>query len=318
MAKFGTLWTILLIAVVTVAGGTPSQAQATRTWVSGVGNDADPCSRTAPCKTFAGAISKTAAGGEIDALDPGGFGAVTITKAITIDGGPGVASILASATTGVVVAAGANDVVTIRNISINGTNQGISPGVDGIRMTSAGSLHLEHDTIFGFNTAGVNIKAASPSTSPEIVLTDVSVHNNGNGNTGAGVWIQPNGVVARVTIMGSKISNNAFGVRADNTSIVAIKDCTITANTNSGVQASPTAGTTTIHVDDSLLAFNFNGLIAQGPGTATIFISNDTITSNVNRSLGTTGASASVVSFGNNNLSNNGVNTPPTSTTPPQ
>ena len=65
----------------------PAQAQATRTWISGVGDDANPCSRTAPCKTFAGAISKTATGGEIDALDPGGFGALTITKPITLDGG---------------------------------------------------------------------------------------------------------------------------------------------------------------------------------------------------------------------------------------
>ena len=98
-----------------------AQAQATRTWVSGVGDDANPCSRTAPCKTFAGAISKTAPGGEIDALDPAGFGAVTITKAITIDGGGGqVASILVSGTNGVIVNAGVNDVVTLRNLRING------------------------------------------------------------------------------------------------------------------------------------------------------------------------------------------------------
>src|SRR5579859_8101230 len=89
-------------------------AQASRTWVSGVGDDANPCSRTAPCKTFAGAISKTAAVGEIDALDPGGYGALTITKAITLDGGGGqVASILVSGTNGIVVAAQPNDVVTL-------------------------------------------------------------------------------------------------------------------------------------------------------------------------------------------------------------
>src|ERR1700733_812086 len=89
----------------------PAHAQATRTWMSGVGDDANPCSRTAPCKTFAGAISKTAAGGEIDALDPGGFGALTITKAITLDGGGGqVASVLVAGTAGINVAAGANDV----------------------------------------------------------------------------------------------------------------------------------------------------------------------------------------------------------------
>ncbi len=98
---------IVKLLAILVLGATTTYAQASRTWVSGVGDDANPCSRTAPCKTFAGAISKTAAGGEIDALDPGGFGAVTITKAITIDGGGGqVASVLVSGTNGIVVQAG--------------------------------------------------------------------------------------------------------------------------------------------------------------------------------------------------------------------
>src|SRR5213083_333862 len=104
------------IALSGIAGGfllsllaaTPAAAQATRTWVSGVGDDVNPCSRTAPCKTFAGAISKTAAGGEIDALDPGGFGAVTITKGMTIDGGPNAGGILSSGVQGVIINAGSN------------------------------------------------------------------------------------------------------------------------------------------------------------------------------------------------------------------
>src|SRR6266478_2966019 len=100
-------------------------AQASRTWVSGVGDDANPCSRTAPCKTFAGAISKTAAGGEINALDPGGYGAVTITKAITIDGGGTFASILSSLVNGIVINAGASDVVNLRNLSIDGAGNGL-------------------------------------------------------------------------------------------------------------------------------------------------------------------------------------------------
>src|SRR5216684_2747133 len=95
-----------------------SFGQATRTWVSGVGDDANPCSRTAPCKTFAGAISKTAPQGEISVLDPGGFGAVTITKAITIDGTGTLASILASTTNGIIVNAGSGDTIIIRDISI--------------------------------------------------------------------------------------------------------------------------------------------------------------------------------------------------------
>src|SRR5436190_24320652 len=111
---------LLLIVVACLICSSAAQAQATRTWVSGVGDDANPCSRTAPCKTFAGAISKTAAGGEISALDPGGFGVVTITKAITSNGDGTLAGILSSGTTGIIVNAGVNDRVVIRNISING------------------------------------------------------------------------------------------------------------------------------------------------------------------------------------------------------
>lgn len=105
-----------LIAVTAPA----AHAQATRTWVSGVGDDANPCSRTAPCKTFAGAISKTAAGGTISALDSGGFGAVTITKSITLDGTGTQASLLAVGTNGVNINSAAADVV-LRNVDITGT-----------------------------------------------------------------------------------------------------------------------------------------------------------------------------------------------------
>src|ERR1041385_230565 len=105
-----------LIAVILTMGiATLANAQATRTWVSGVGNDADPCSRTAPCKTFAGAISKTASGGEINCTDPGGFGAVTITKSITIDCGGTFGSILAAGTNGVNVSTTAGIKVVLRN-----------------------------------------------------------------------------------------------------------------------------------------------------------------------------------------------------------
>src|SRR6476659_2585780 len=135
-----------------------AQAQATRTWVSGVGDDANPCSRTAPCKTFAGAISKTAAGGEIDALDPAGYGAVTITKAITIDGGGGqVASVLVSGTTGIVVSTpGANDTVIRRNLRSNGLN---GAGLNGVRNISAGGrLYIENCDIFGFSQSGIDVE----------------------------------------------------------------------------------------------------------------------------------------------------------------
>src|ERR1700732_4318531 len=103
------LFVSILGAMLVILHGTSAQAQATRTWVSGVGDDANPCSRTAPCKTFAGAFSKTAAGGEIDVLDPGGFGAVTITKAITLSSEGFEGGVLVSGTNGIVVSAGPSD-----------------------------------------------------------------------------------------------------------------------------------------------------------------------------------------------------------------
>jgi len=143
--------------------------------VSGVGDDVNPCSRTAPCKTFAGAISKTAVGGEIDALDPGGFGAVTITKAITIDGGGGqVASILASGVNGIVVAAGAGDVVTLRNLRINGAGGGLN----GILYNSGLSVIVEHSNIFGFSGDGIHVATAAAAT---LVVHDTHITHNANG-----------------------------------------------------------------------------------------------------------------------------------------
>src|SRR6266566_3370678 len=112
-------WTMLLACLFVTLS---AFGQATRTWVSGVGDDANPGSRTAPCKTFASAISKTAAGGEIDALDSGGFGALTIAKSITIDGGTNLAGILVSGTNGFVVNAAATDTIILRHLTFNGAN----------------------------------------------------------------------------------------------------------------------------------------------------------------------------------------------------
>ena len=117
---------VRFLTVASCAAGfaTVAHAQATRTWVSGVGDDHNACSRTAPCKTFAGAISKTAANGEIDCMDPGGFGIVTITQSVTIDCGATFGSILAPGLNGIIVD-GANINVTIRKLSINGAGAGL-------------------------------------------------------------------------------------------------------------------------------------------------------------------------------------------------
>jgi len=170
---------LILSALAIFLLSSAAQAQATRTWVSGVGDDVNPCSRTAPCKTFAGAISKTAPGGEIDALDPGGFGALTITKSLTIDGGGGqVASVLVSGTNGIVVAAGPTDVVTLRNLRINGIVSGANGGIDGIHYTSAGDLHVENCYIFGFKGDGIKVGTTAAGA---LFVTDTFLTNNKNG-----------------------------------------------------------------------------------------------------------------------------------------
>src|SRR5690242_3600413 len=128
----------LLAGAALLLASTGAHAQATRTWVSGVGDDVNPCSRTAPCKTFAGAISKTAAGGIIDVLDPGAYGAVTITKSITIDGGGFNAGILATGVTGVVVN-GTGIEVVLRNLQISGAPSAGAPtvfGINGVRFVN--------------------------------------------------------------------------------------------------------------------------------------------------------------------------------------
>src|SRR5690242_8332376 len=154
--------TKLLFFVVLGAG--MMYGQASRTWVSGVGDDANPCSRTAPCKTFAGAISKTASGGEIDALDPAGYGAVTITKPITLDGN-GWGSILVAGTSGVVINATgtAQGTVQLRNLSING----VGSGTNGVLILAAGSTQgqvvLDNVAIFGFTTRAVAATGSIPT-----------------------------------------------------------------------------------------------------------------------------------------------------------
>ena len=169
-------------------------AQASRTWISGVGDDANPGSRTAPCKTFAGAISKTAAGGEIDCLDPGGFGAVTITKAITLDGGGGqVASILVSGTNGIVVQAGASDVVVLRNLRF----AGIGTGLSAIRFLAGKALIVDHCFIDGFTVSGVYVGV---TTACNVSISNTSINCGNTSANYVGVFIDSPAAMAKVDL----------------------------------------------------------------------------------------------------------------------
>jgi hypothetical protein len=169
-----------LPALALIALVAPSSAfgQATRTWVSGVGDDANPCSRTAPCKTFAGAISKTANGGEINCLDPGGFGGVTIGKSLTIKCHYTEGGVLVSGTNAIVVNAAATDTVTLRGLDINGIGVGAQTSLSGVKVLSARKVRVFDSEIYRFQD-GVTIAPTSATTS--VILKNNHIHDNGNG-----------------------------------------------------------------------------------------------------------------------------------------
>jgi hypothetical protein len=195
---------VFAVGCLAVLAPVPAAAQATRTWVSGVGDDVNPCSRTAPCKTWAGAISKTAAGGEIDALDPASFGTVTITKAMTLDGNGNLAAILSSSTNGIIVNAGAGDHVVLRNLTINGANETVGPGVNGVRFLAGQTLTIENCVIANFNTYGID------HTSPgNLVLHDTIIRNVVQG----AIHVAPTSGTPKVMIMSSRLEDGAFGLQ---------------------------------------------------------------------------------------------------------
>jgi hypothetical protein len=293
--KSPVLAAILFLGSVAVA-----QAQATRTWVSGVGDDANPCSRTAPCKTFAGAISKTAVGGEINAIDPGGYGTVNITKSITIDGGGTFASILAAGTNGIIVNAGASDVVTIRNVTINGANTGLN----GIRFLAGGALHIEKCEIFGFGVGGRGI-SAEPTGGGTMYVLDTVLSNN----DGGGILIKPS-VYLGTSLDKVRLNGNLYGVRAENNANVTIRDSVVAGNSTHGFHAFSTGAGVLINVENSTAANNGGGGVTTSGAAAGISISNSTIMSNAQGI--NTSAGGNVYSFGNNKIFGNGTNGTPT------
>lgn len=210
MNRVKFLFRAALLVSIALTLASIAQAQATRTWVSGVGDDLNPCSRTAPCKTFAGALAKTAANGEIDALDPGGFGQVVISKSVTIDGTGVMAGILATAGNGITINSreATNQIsVRLRGLSINGAGVGIN----GINVISANRVVVEDCVIDGFVGAGINVAAGNvfvkntsirnnktgvnAAAAAQVGLTDVAVVFNGTGLVGGTAIVSINNVV---------------------------------------------------------------------------------------------------------------------------
>lgn len=313
-SRFSTLITAI-IAACAMLWSAPAAAQATRTWISGVGDDANPCSRTAPCKTFQGAISKTAAGGEINCLDPGGFGSLTITKSISLICDNTESGVLVAATNAFIINS-TTAVVTISGFDFEGLGQTGVAGVNGIYILDAAVVHIRNTRIRGFrNGYGINFQPQNANS--QLFVDNVTISESGGSATptaSGGINISPAaGRTANATITNSQIVDNTnVGIRADTTGIVgsvinASVDRVTLSNNGVGILAKAPNGTGTVKLmlTDSQITLNAGqGLIANGTATsANARVGNTTITNNGTGIL-VLGA-AKVWSYGDNRLDGN-------------
>jgi hypothetical protein len=302
----------MICAIWLAFGSSEAYAQATRTWVSGVGDDANPCSRTAPCKTFAGAISKTAAGGEINTIDPGGYGAVTITKSIRIIAQSGVAGILVSGTNGIIVNAGANDAVYLEGLVFDGV---VGSGINGILFNSGGSLVVRDCKIFGFSQWGILFTPTTPST---IEVSNSVITNNGSSATFGGIKVigRAGATLVSGVVDRSLLANNANGFLIDGTggggtAQVSVRESVVSGNTGNGV-ATNSSGTVSsvVYLDKTTSSNNgAAGISATGVPQAAAVVTSSSIQGNVT-GLKTTGGQ--IISFKTNNISSNTTDGVPT------
>lgn len=310
-------WAVRLGAAVLLMAGMQSvaHAQATRTWVSGVGDDANPCSRTAPCKTFAGAISKTAAGGEISVLDPGGYGGVTITKSITINNAGGEAGVLVSGTNGIVIAAAGTDRVTLRGLNI----EGLATGISGVRITSAAEVIVDNCQIQGFRGANSNgILLAPSSGTTRLTVRNSTINANGASAGGAGINVVPSGSATAIADVDNVLLGNNFAGVASNSSatsgsvFLTIKRAQIMGSVTDGVLAvGGASGNHRVVVDDSVVADNAFGSASSAGVHASGAAASVRIHGNVigNNRIGVQfDGSGTITSFGDNIISGNGTN----------
>jgi hypothetical protein len=283
----------------------PAHAQATRTWVSGVGDDVNPCSRTAPCKTFAGAISKTFINGEINCLDPGGFGAVTITKSITIDCHEIFASILASGTTGIIINIAPGNVndpwmtVRLRNLNINGAGAsgavGTRTGLNGIRILSANVVFIEDVLVDNFSQRGISDERTGGGT---LNVTNTTLRDN----TIAGLSVSPSSGSQRIDVAVDRVisSGNGKGMVFNNGPRAMVNNSTISNNTGSGIESTSSVGSTTVNVNRSAVSSN-GGAAMLTNGSNMLRFSDTDIAFNA------TGFSGTTLTFGSSRITGNAV-----------
>jgi hypothetical protein len=314
MNKFRFTIKVMAIAIFALAFASIAQAQATRTWVSGVGDDVNPCSRTAPCKTWAGAISKTAAGGEIDALDPGGYGTLTITKSITVDGtnGAGFGSTLNSGgINGFVIndsLSGAPNTirVVLRNLSINGA--GTTAGLNGIRFISGKELIVQNVTIENQSNHCVDVSLNAAMQGMVYIVDSVFQRctQDGISITNANSGGEVKAVIERTSAI-----RNGNGLHARSGARVTARNCVFSLNNTNGVFGEAVTGGTfsAINIWSSQISLNTSNGVRAGNagnvGASGITIAQNQIVRNVgNGVLISTGGA--VATFTNNDISANG------------
>ena len=297
--KMNIARTMAFAAAVVMTTATAAQAQAIRTWVSGTGDDAFVCSRTFPCKTFAGTIAKTATGGFIGVLDPGAFGAVTITKSITIDGSGGpLATVFSSGANGIIVN-GAEAIVHLRNLSIESPAVGapMAQGLTGVLVISAAQVHIEKCVISSFSLSA----ALFQPVAGQLIVTDTSIYNN----AGGGIVVQG----GRATVENLHANGNGNAVAVNGNAIATVRNSYAGAGTNGFVAAANLAAV--INVENCVATHNTNGIVVNTGATARV--SNSTIVSNSSNGLSNDGISF-IVSLQGNSVTGNPVNGAFTST----
>jgi hypothetical protein len=280
---------LVVLSLGLVLGLAPAAyAQATRTWVSGVGDDVNPCSRTAPCKTFAGAISKTANGGFINVLDSAGYGAVTITKSLTIDGEGAHAGVVVALTPAITIN-GAGIKVTLRNLSLE-SSAVTNPGTIGIRVLQAAEVHIEKCWIGRFSGHAIDF---SPTGGAEGFIDDVTAISNG----GSAVSVS----TGRVSINRLDAYTNDAAVFVRGTAIATVRD-SIAVGGSVGFGANTVPGAV-LNLENSTSTHNANGiLVASG---ATVRVSNSLIVSNVSVGLNNGGGGSVIISLQGNTVTGN-------------
>jgi hypothetical protein len=312
MNRFRFTISVLAIAIFTFAFASIVQAQ-TRTFVSGVGNDANPCSRTAPCRSFAGAYIKTAVGGEINALDPGGFGGLTITDSITINGIGTMAGSLVAGSSGFTINASDTAKININSVLINGTSA--AGGFHGIRILQANSVNIEDVNIYNFSGDGIFINETS---NVKVSVNRVTIKDC----TGAGIRAETSAGIARVNVRQTQVTNcgagaiarrnsrmtitestfalNSLGVHVEGngaTAVAVLENCQVTNNTGNGIQAGGGAATNTsvARISNNIITNNAStGVSIQLNGSVETFLNNKIVGNNPDGCVGCTSISGNI------------------------